>query len=134
MSRPEFNIIMFVSFSCPLVACLTQSNVFVKTDSDYLLSLVNLFNKNPNRLHYESNFLNDINFLQSTNFLGIWVCNLSILWWHETSCNEAKQFSPGSIQLRGVSQWLQELVDFYQVIKIFSEVEVQNVITKDNKT
>ena len=57
---------------------MTIEECFCNSDSDYLSCLVNLFSRNPNRLHYESNFLNDMNFLQSTNFLRIWVCNLSV--------------------------------------------------------
>ena len=57
---------------------VTIEECFCNSDSDYLSCLVSLFSRNPNRLHYESNFLNDMNFLQSTNFLRIWGCNLSV--------------------------------------------------------
>ena len=84
---------------------------FCNSDSDYLSYLVNLFSRNPNRLHYESNFLNDMNFLQSTNFLRIWGCNLShcrpaylVTWremtsWHEAGTEE-KQCNGGGGQTR----------------------------------
>ena len=85
---------------------MTIKECFCNCDSDYLSYLVNLFSRNPNRLHYESNFLNDMNFLQSTNFLGIWACNLPRLLlvtsgdtaWHQSAAlsTEDKQSQAGA--------------------------------------